>query len=56
MKSDIDDQVLHFSSQNNNNKTMKRASIFDISWSPSCPPFCYNFYDKKKLLQILHYY
>ena len=51
MKSDINDQVLHFSSQNNNNnnnKTMKRASIFDISWSPSCPPFCYIFYYQKK--------
>ena len=56
MKFDINDQVLHFSSQNNNNKTMKRASIFDISWSPSCPPFCYIFYYQKKLLQILHYY
>jgi len=49
MKSDINDQVLHFSSQNNNtNKTMKRASIFDISWSPSCPPFCYIFYYQRK--------
>ena len=69
MKSDINDQVLHFSSQNNNNnKTMKRASIFDISWSPSCPPFCYIFYYQKKtftnfalllidiVLKLLHFF
>ena len=52
MKFDINDQVLHFSSQNNNNKTMKRASIFDISWSPSCPPFLLHFLLSKKTFTI----
>ena len=68
MKFDINDQVLHFSSQNNNNKTMKRASIFDISWSPSCPPFLLHFLLSKKtftnfalllidiVLKLLHFF